>query len=93
MARLVDHWGLVLTYGLVTIGLGLVLAVWPDETLKVLAILIGIQLIITGVFRMVLAVASTVTGRRRPGDGRPVRCPGPRRRPALPALTRCRRSW
>jgi uncharacterized membrane protein HdeD (DUF308 family) len=58
MTRLVDHWGLVLTYGLVTIGLGLVLALWPDETLKVLAVLIGIQLIITGVFRLVLAVAS-----------------------------------
>jgi uncharacterized membrane protein HdeD (DUF308 family) len=58
MSQLVDHWGLVLTYGLVTIGLGLVLVLWPDETLKVLAVLIGIQLIITGVFRLVLAVAS-----------------------------------
>ena len=58
MTRLVDHWGLVLTYGLVTIGLGLVLALWPDETLKVLAVLIGIQFILTGVFRLVLAVAS-----------------------------------
>jgi uncharacterized membrane protein HdeD (DUF308 family) len=58
MSRLVDHWGLVLSYGLVTIGLGLVLALWPDETLKVLAVLIGIQLILTGVFRLVLAVAS-----------------------------------
>jgi uncharacterized membrane protein HdeD (DUF308 family) len=58
MSRLVDHWGLVLTYGLVTIGLGLVLVLWPEQTLKVLAILIGIQLIITGVFRLVLAVAS-----------------------------------
>jgi uncharacterized membrane protein HdeD (DUF308 family) len=58
MTRLVDHWGLVLTYGLVTIGLGLVLVLWPEQTLKVLAILIGIQLIITGVFRLVLAVAS-----------------------------------
>lgn len=58
MADLVDHWGLLLTYGLVTIGLGVVLAAWPDETLKVVAILIGIQLIITGVFRIVLAIAS-----------------------------------
>ncbi len=58
MTRLVDHWGLVLTYGLVTIGLGLVLVFWPEQTLKVLAILIGIQLIITGIFRLVLAVAS-----------------------------------
>jgi uncharacterized membrane protein HdeD (DUF308 family) len=58
MSRLVDHWGLVLTYGLVTIGLGLVLVLWPEQTLKVLAILIGIQLVITGIFRLVLAVAS-----------------------------------
>jgi len=58
MSRLVDHWGLVLTYGLVTIGLGLVLVFWPEQTLKVLAILIGIQLVITGIFRLVLAVAS-----------------------------------
>ena len=58
MSRLVDHWGLVLTYGLVTIGLGLVLVLWPEQTLKVLAILIGIQLVLTGLFRLVLAVAS-----------------------------------
>ena len=58
MSRLVDHWGLVLTYGLITIGLGLVLVLWPDETLKVLAVLIGIQFILTGIFRLVLAVAS-----------------------------------
>jgi uncharacterized membrane protein HdeD (DUF308 family) len=70
MTMLVDHWGLVLTYGLLTIGLGLVLVLWPDETLKVLAVLIGIQFIVTGVFRLILAVASksldggarTVTG-------------------------------
>jgi uncharacterized membrane protein HdeD (DUF308 family) len=59
MADLVDHWGLLLTYGLITVGLGVILAVWPDETLKVVAILIGIQLIITGVFRLVLAIASS----------------------------------
>ena len=58
MTRLVDHWGLVLTYGLVTVGLGLVLVLWPEQTLKVLAVLIGIQFIVTGVFRLVLAVAS-----------------------------------
>ncbi|HET8962079.1 DUF308 domain-containing protein, partial [Nocardioides sp.] len=52
MTRLVDHWGLVLTYGLLTMGLGLVLVLWPDQTLKVLAVLIGIQLILTGAFRL-----------------------------------------
>jgi uncharacterized membrane protein HdeD (DUF308 family) len=58
MGDLVDHWGLLLGYGLLTMGLGLVLALWPDETVAVFAVLIGIQLIITGIFRLVLAVAS-----------------------------------
>jgi uncharacterized membrane protein HdeD (DUF308 family) len=58
MSRLVDHWGLVLTYGLVTFGLGLVLVLWPEQTLQVLAILIGIQFILTGILRLVVAVAS-----------------------------------
>ena len=59
MSLLADHWGLVLTYGVITVGFGIVLAAWPDETLKVIAVLIGIQLIITGVFRIILAIAST----------------------------------
>ena len=55
---LADLWGLVLTYGLVTFGFGLVLAVWPGETLKVLTILLGLQLIITGSVRMFLAMGT-----------------------------------
>lgn len=56
---LADHWGLVLCYGLITLGLGVVLAVWPDETLRVCAVLIGIQLLVGGVVRIVTAVAAS----------------------------------
>ena len=56
--RLADHWGLVLAYGLVTLGLGIVLAVWPGETLTVVAVLIAIQLLVSGVFRIVTAIAA-----------------------------------
>jgi uncharacterized membrane protein HdeD (DUF308 family) len=56
--RLADHWGLILAYGLVTLGLGIVLAVWPDETLRVCAVLIAIQLLVSGVFRIVTAIAA-----------------------------------
>ena len=55
---LADHWGLVLTYGLFTLGIGIVLAVWPGETLTVLAVLLGIQLILMGSVRMFLALGS-----------------------------------
>jgi len=50
--------GLVLTYGVLTFALGVVMAVWPGETLTVVAVLIAIQLLIAGVLRIVLAVTS-----------------------------------
>lgn len=56
---LADHWGLVLGYGVVTLALGLILAVWPSETLKVCAVLLGIQFLVSGVFRIVLALMSS----------------------------------
>jgi uncharacterized membrane protein HdeD (DUF308 family) len=52
--RLADHWGLVLAYGVVTLGLGIVLAVWPGETLTVCAVLL-----VSGVFRIVTAIAAS----------------------------------
>jgi uncharacterized membrane protein HdeD (DUF308 family) len=55
---LADHWGLVLTYGLFTLAIGIVLAVWPGETLTVLAVLLGIQLILMGSVRMFFALGS-----------------------------------
>lgn len=54
--RLADHWGLVLAYGLVTLGLGISMLVWPEETVVVFAVLVSIQLILGGVFRIVTAL-------------------------------------
>ena len=58
-AEFASHWGLVLAYGLISVGLGIVLAVWPGETLVVVAVLIAIQLLVAGVLRIVLALGST----------------------------------
>jgi uncharacterized membrane protein HdeD (DUF308 family) len=54
---LVDHWGLVLTYGIVTLGLGIALAVWPDASVTVFTVLLAIQLIIAGIFRISAALS------------------------------------
>jgi uncharacterized membrane protein HdeD (DUF308 family) len=63
LARLGDHWGLVVGYGVVTILLGLVLAIWPGETLVVVAVLLSIQLMVNGIFQLVNAFAAhTVDG-------------------------------
>jgi uncharacterized membrane protein HdeD (DUF308 family) len=56
--RLANHWGLVLGYGLVSVGLGLVLAFWPEETLVVCAVLVAIQLLISGVYRIVMSIGA-----------------------------------
>jgi len=55
---LTDLWGLVLAYGLLTFGVGLVLAAWPGETLTVLTWLIALQLVFVGSARMFLSMAS-----------------------------------
>jgi len=57
--RLAEHWGLVLAYGLVTLGLGVILLVWPDATIVVFAVLLAIQLIIGGIYRIVTALGAS----------------------------------
>jgi uncharacterized membrane protein HdeD (DUF308 family) len=52
------HWGWVLAYGVITLAAGVLVLAWPRETLLVLAVLLGIQLIVSGIFRFVAALAS-----------------------------------
>jgi len=64
--RVGRHWGWVLAYGILTLVAGVVVLAWPGETLLVLAVLFGIQLIVSGIFRFVAALASTdLTGGTR----------------------------
>ena len=56
VARLGEHWGWVLGYGILTLAAGIAVAVWPTVTLIVVAVLFGIQLIVFGIFRFVSAL-------------------------------------
>jgi uncharacterized membrane protein HdeD (DUF308 family) len=58
VGRLGRHWGWLFAYGLLTLIAGIAVLVWPSETLLVLAVLFGIQLIISGIFRFVAALAT-----------------------------------
>jgi uncharacterized membrane protein HdeD (DUF308 family) len=58
VARIGKHWGWVLAFGTITLLAGLAVLVWPGRTLVVIAVLFGIQLIVTGIFRFVSAFAS-----------------------------------
>ncbi len=64
LARLAEHWGLVLAYALVTLGLGITLLVWPDATITVFTVLIAIQLLVMGILRLVAAVSGRAEGVR-----------------------------
>ncbi len=58
LARLGRHWGWALIFGIITLLAGIVVLAWPGETLLVIAVLFGIQLIIAGIFRFVSAFAT-----------------------------------
>jgi uncharacterized membrane protein HdeD (DUF308 family) len=58
LARLGRHWGWLLAYGILTLLAGIAALAWPGETLLVVAVLFGVQLIVSGMFRFVAALAS-----------------------------------
>ncbi len=47
------HWGVLLTFGILTAGLGAFIIAWPEKTVAVAAVLLGISLLISGVFSLV----------------------------------------
>ncbi|MFE6843121.1 HdeD family acid-resistance protein [Streptomyces sp. NPDC057686] len=57
------HWAL--GFALATLIPGILVLVWPDETLHILAVIIGLQLLVAGVFRFVTAFSHS-----RDGGGR-----------------------
>lgn len=58
VARAGRHWGWLMAFGVLTLLAGLAVLVWPGPTILVLALLFGIQLIVSGVFRFGAALAS-----------------------------------
>ncbi len=62
LRRLGNHWGWIMFFGLVTLGIGVMAVVWPDRTVLVVAVLFGFHLIFTGVFRLVAAFSIPVEG-------------------------------
>ncbi|MET8243799.1 HdeD family acid-resistance protein [Streptomyces sp. NPDC005202] len=53
-------WQLLLTMGLATIALGVIALVWPGATLRVVGILFGVYLLVTGVFQLAAAFGTHV---------------------------------
>ncbi|MGI9612136.1 MAG: HdeD family acid-resistance protein [Acidimicrobiales bacterium] len=56
-----DAWPAALVMGLLTAAMGVVVMVWPRQTLTVLSVLLGIQLVVFGLFRLISAFSSRTT--------------------------------
>ncbi|MGF0170999.1 HdeD family acid-resistance protein [Streptomyces sp. Marseille-Q5077] len=67
LARLGRSWIWILGSAVATLVPGILILVWPDGTLHVLAVLIGLYLLVTGVFRFVDVFAREEHGERLPG--------------------------
>ena len=50
-------WPAVFMIGLITLGLGIVVIAWPKQTLAVISIVIGLQILLYGIYRLVSAFA------------------------------------
>ncbi len=56
--RLVGRsWGWVLFFGIVTLGIGVVVVLRPKDTIYFIAIVLGVWLFVAGLFRIVVAIA------------------------------------
>ncbi|MEU9283572.1 DUF308 domain-containing protein [Streptomyces sp. NPDC048275] len=67
LAGLGSSWTWILGSAVTTLVPGILILVWPDETLHVLAVLIGLYLLVTGGFRFVAAFARQEHGERLAG--------------------------
>ncbi|MFB6809044.1 HdeD family acid-resistance protein [Streptomyces sp. NPDC056387] len=60
-----SSWRWALGFALATLIPGILVLVWPDETLHILAVIIGLQLLVAGVFRFVTAFSHSNDGGSR----------------------------
>ncbi|MFF7179158.1 DUF308 domain-containing protein [Streptomyces sp. NPDC008121] len=67
LARLGRSWTWLLISAVATLVPGILILVWPDGTLHVVAVLIGLYLLVTGAFRFVGVFAREEHGERLPG--------------------------
>lgn len=60
LPRVGKHWGWILGFGVLTLVAGVLVIIWPAETVLVAAILFGAQLVVSGIFRFVGAFVAPV---------------------------------
>jgi uncharacterized membrane protein HdeD (DUF308 family) len=65
LARLGRHWGWILIFGILMVVVGVIALAWPGPTVIVLAVLFGIQIIVSGIFWFISAFTRGESGGAR----------------------------
>jgi uncharacterized membrane protein HdeD (DUF308 family) len=60
-----EHWGVLLFLGIVSVVVGLIALIWPGATIVVIAVLLAIWLIITGIFQIIRGFSRGLSGGMR----------------------------
>ena len=53
------HWGVALSFGIISLLIGIAIMAWPDVTVGIIAILLGVWLLISGIFSLVSSFTTT----------------------------------
>lgn len=59
------HWGVLLLLGIVSVVVGIIAVAWPTATVVVIAVLLAIWLIVSGIFGIARGFASGLSGGMR----------------------------
>jgi len=65
LGRIGRHWGWLLFFGVLMVAAGVCAVAWPGPTVVVLAVLFGIQIIVSGIFSFINAFAADESGGMR----------------------------
>src|SRR5215470_16854420 len=65
LGRIGRHWGWLLFFGVLMVAAGICAVAWPGPTVLVLAVLFGIQIIVSGIFSFINAFAADESGGMR----------------------------
>lgn len=59
-----SHWGLILTFGILTLILGIAVTANPGKSVVVVAVLVGLQFLLAGIIRLVMSFTHDAEGHR-----------------------------
>lgn len=62
LAEVGSYWGWLLALGVLSLAAGVLVLAWPGATIRVIATLFGLQLLILGAFRFVAAFSRDIEG-------------------------------